>query len=112
MNSCTRKFSLCPVRPNGIDADPDDLHCVPCGDLGWESAQQSHIEPATGEKALVDGDVIDMDDDEVVQAAVPMPAPIMPSQAQVDAHNLTLAMPELVSTLCRRSEAECSTLWL
>ena len=65
--------------------------CEPCGpDEGWENVQQAHIEPVSWGAQDGDlGDIMDTDDDVTVQKAVAMPSPIQPSQAQLDAHNLT-----------------------
>ena len=90
MNMIRRhRFPLCPVRPN--EPAEGEPVCPPCGsDDGWEQIQQSHIVPESWEQSDGDlGDVVDIDDDVTVQKAVAMPSPIQPSQAQLDAHNLT-----------------------
>ena len=63
---------------------------MPCeDDDGWESIGASHIQPAMNTDGNMVDDVVDIDDDTVVQNAKAMPEPILPSQAVVDAHNLT-----------------------
>ena len=67
-----------PVRGVGDDDD------------GWETVEDSHIQPVSGggAESVEIKDIIDIDSDEVIQPAVPLPAPIAPSQKEVDAHNL------------------------
>ena len=85
-------FRLCPVRPNSNQGDDSFPLCEPCGpeEQGWESIQDSHIEPACGGvKGDGEDDVIDIDDDSVVQKAKALPEPILPSRSVIDVHNLT-----------------------
>ena len=65
-----------PVRGVGDDDD------------GWEEVQDSHIPAANGTRENEPGDIQDIDDDEVVQPAVPLPAPITPSKREIEMHNL------------------------
>ena len=69
--------SLCPV----IGA---------AGEEGFESLGaspfQAHVDKAV--ESTVD-DIIDLDDDIVVENVKPLPQPKVPTQAQIDAHNLT-----------------------
>ena len=59
-------------------------------DEGWEEVQDSHI-VADGRQVpnIGSGDTIDLEDDEVIQRGVPMPAPIVPKKAKIEIHNLT-----------------------
>ena len=60
------------------------------GEEGYESLGsaplQAHFDRA--EDSKVD-DTIDLDDDVVIQNAKPLPQPKVPTQAQIDAHNVT-----------------------
>ena len=78
---------LFPVRPL---TNAQAMMPVNAGDEGWESPGESHVIPSMSrEKGDEAKDVIDIDDDAVVQPMPPMPEPIMPSRAVVEAHNLT-----------------------
>ena len=60
------------------------------GDEGVENINDSEILPdSDGLKAVMEEDVIDMDDNVVVQPPKPLPEPKVPTKAQVAAHNLT-----------------------
>ena len=66
--------------------------CPPCEaeDDGWEAIQDSHIEPVSWDEGGAENvDIDDIDDDVVVQQAIPLPAPLQPSKAHQEAHNLT-----------------------
>ena len=83
-------FSACPVipRPN----EDIDLRCIPCNaDDGWEAVQDADVEAADWDRAIdaTHGNIVDVDDDAVVLEVKPLPAPILPSKAQIEAHNLT-----------------------
>ena len=82
----TPSNSLFPIRPTD---DIDMSICGICEDDGWEDIADSHLE---AERRRVQGndveDVIDIDEDEVVQPAVPMPVPLTPSKADVERHNI------------------------
>ena len=66
-----------PVR--GIDGE----------DEGWEEVADSHIPTATGSlETNGPEDVVDLDSNEVIQPAIPLPAPIPPSEKEVEIHNL------------------------
>ena len=73
--------------------EDDGPLCEPCGpdeDDGFEHVQDAHIEQVSWESKDGDlGDMVDIDEDVSIQKVVPMPAPIQPSQSQIDAHNLT-----------------------
>ena len=86
------RHSCYPVRP----VTDDLITCIPCnpcmpvrgkaeGEDGWETIEQSHIQQAIGGKHPNElEDIVNADDDEVVQPAVPLPAPIMPSKREVE----------------------------
>ena len=67
--------------------------CPLCGsedDDGYAHPQDSPIPTDHGENLRsLDDDLVDADEGDAVQRAVPMPAPITPSKSQVEAHNLT-----------------------
>ena len=76
-----------PIRPNMISRT---VAPVQASDEGWESLSDSHVIPAaTGHGGEVEADIVNADDDVVIQHAKPMPAPILPSKAVIEAHNLT-----------------------
>ena len=75
---------LCPVRPSSDDFPL----CQPCEDEGWETIDSSHTLPAM-DIGKEDLDILDAEDGDVVQKVKAMPAPILPTQAEIDAHNLT-----------------------
>ena len=80
-------YSLFPVRPLHYKCSP--MYGL-SDDDGWEEVGDSHI-VAEGGRAPKndDGDIVDLEDDDVVQAGVPLPAPLVPSKAEVELHNLT-----------------------
>ena len=81
-------YSCFPVRP--LDTDSYPVCGVGDGDDGWEAVEDSHIPAVSGDQQVDEsGDILSADDDEVVQRAVPMPAPITPSKREVEIHNLT-----------------------
>ena len=83
---------MCPIRPSEPPAD-EDLLCQPCeteDEAGFEKVGDgpltAHID---SEEKFNIGDIIDLDADEVIQPATPLPQPIVPTAAQIEAHNLT-----------------------
>ena len=78
MSPCS--CSLFPIRPT---------QSLPlCGlsdDEGWEDVQDSRIVAEGGNAPKSEtGDTIDLEEDEVVQKAVPMLAPMASSKSEVD----------------------------
>ena len=81
-------YSCFPIRPLNTDFYP--VYGVDDGDDGWGAVEDSHIPAVSGDQQDNEpGDILDADDDEVVQRAVPMPAPITPSKREIETHNLT-----------------------
>ena len=85
--------SCFPVRP----IESISPVCIPCmpvrgidgEDEGWEEVADSHIPAATGSlETNGPEDVVNLDSDEVIQPAIPLPAPIPPSKKEVEIHNL------------------------
>jgi len=79
---------LCPIRPSEPPAD-EDLLCQPCeteDEAGFEKVGDgpltAHID---GEDQFNIGYIIDLDADEVIQPATPLPQPIVPTAAQIEA---------------------------
>ena len=58
---------------------------------GWESVHDADViaAPAIAGQPQEPMDIIDADDNEAVQVAQPLPAPIIPSKAQRDAYDCT-----------------------
>ena len=76
-----------PIRPCTIS---NSIMPVRAEDDGWESLADSPVVPAVArDGGGEDVDIIGADDDEVIQVAKAMPEPILPTQAVIDAHNLT-----------------------
>ena len=81
-------FSICPISPftNGTDRLVGGL----CDEEGWESIGDAPLIAAGDEQTMLEpDDIIDADEDSVVQAGKPLPEPMVPTPAQVAAHNLT-----------------------
>lgn len=59
-------------------------------DDGWETVEESHIQPvsAEGAESVEIKHIIDIDNDGVIQPTVPRPFPIAPNQKEDDARNL------------------------
>ena len=67
---------ICPV----CEADED----------GFENVGDAHVEAFTDTEGQVkDEDAINLDEDEVIQLAQPLPQPKVPTAAQIAAHNIT-----------------------
>ena len=83
--SCNR-CSLCPVRPFICPLVPPAIG----DDEGWEQPNDSHImaDHQDVQREKID-DIIDIDDDIVCQPCSPMPEPMVPTAAQIAAHNIT-----------------------
>ena len=56
--------------------------------MGWSTIDEAPVLP-DGSVELDERDVIDADDDVVVQEAKALPAPRVPTQTEIDAHNVT-----------------------
>ena len=86
--SCCHSQFLCPVRPHNLD----DFLCAICHDEDEgvanlnEGPFSAHVDSA---EKLPEGDIMDVEDDIVVQAAAALPQPKVPSAAEVAAHCLT-----------------------
>ena len=76
----------CPVRPFIC---PLTAPAVGIDD-GWERPGDSHFVPdhADAQREKME-DIIDVDDDVICQPCTPMPAPAVPTAAQIAAHNIT-----------------------
>ena len=74
---------MCPVSPN-IPHEREEHE-------GWESINDADVlaAPASAGQPMEQLDEINADDDEAVQIARPIPAPMTPSKAQRDAHEVT-----------------------
>ena len=74
-------MKCCPVRPPSQGQDREDE--------SWAKPEDAPLLPDRHEVAMNQDDLIDADDGEVCQQAEALPQPKVPTQAEIDAHNVT-----------------------
>ena len=87
---------------------------MPLAPEGWENPVDAGV--ALDGEAVVDVvegvDEVVMETCEVVQLPRALPSPTLPSKKEVDFHNLTHPLPQLVPVLCSgKAEKQCSQIF-
>ena len=76
-------FKCCPVRP--LDQDPEDH--------GWERPEDADVLVDNHGVQVDQQDLISAEDGMVVQKTQALPEPLVPTRAQVEAHNVGGHLP-------------------